>query len=737
MKLHDNVNTLMLGALLAFSSSLASAQTLSQVVQYALENYPSILEARSTKDSALTEIEKARALHWPTLGAAASSKDASFNPGSSSTSAVGRMNVFAGGGIEARVKRETFGAKSADFKIAETSEEVAFQVAQAYLDAIRALDQLEVGRRNLARHEKFVSDLKKIVSFDMGRRSDFLQAQARKLQVQSQLVQLEGNLESAKSRLAKYYPLPLNNIKPIDLSLLTFTEADIETHPTMQSQLAEQAKVEADLSVARADRLPRVDVEAVGGKVSSSRAVLNWNFFDKTTMAGEQSAAQKLAAAQARSEDVRRSLAERARTAKVEAEQAQLRIASASNQVQAAQDVAQAYDLQFHIARRSLIDVLNAYSELSNIEASVAAASNDLRAARIKSKYAAGQLVVWAYGSEQVAQATNASAEKKAVMPATSAPAPVAAAAPDVPAALSSESVAFASVAAPSPASEPVSAVVASVPAAVVAPEPVQLAQAPVGPVVVRVPDEPEPDAPPPTVSPVNTVQIEAQPTSALMAKVEARNKKEQGKTPSSLLQKFSPPGSAVSSMPDLAPAVAAVPVAPVPTIAAPEAVAVASVAPATPVAAVVASAQADQSALVAAPATDAPKAAPAGKQDVRSQAQKVVDQWRQARQNVDMREYFSLYNPNFKGAKPSRALWERERTEIMSQEKNPEIELSGLEIEPVSPNRVRVYVTQVFRNSKFESTGKKSFELERVASSGAWLIAGEGFKRNSYKPLQ
>ncbi|WP_455803054.1 TolC family protein [Acinetobacter guillouiae] len=60
------------------------------------------------------------------------------------------------------------------------------------------------------------------------------------------------------------------------------------------------------------------------------------------------------------------------------------------------QKVVWAYEQQFKISRRTLIDVLDAYNELANIEATEVEARNDFRAATLEYLLAQAKISQWA-----------------------------------------------------------------------------------------------------------------------------------------------------------------------------------------------------------------------------------------------------------------------------------------------------------------------------------------------------
>src|SRR5690606_30398117 len=185
----------------------ALALTMQEVVLQALMDYPTIRVAEANRNVAELGIEQAEALHWPTVdlvGAGRVSGDA--------VSAVrprARLNLYASGGIEAQIEREQLHSRSLANVEVQTREDVAFQVAQAWLRVVRAEMLLDVTLASLARHEELEGDFAAIAEIDVGRRYDLIQARTRTEQVRLLVADREAEIALARAALARFVTIPL------------------------------------------------------------------------------------------------------------------------------------------------------------------------------------------------------------------------------------------------------------------------------------------------------------------------------------------------------------------------------------------------------------------------------------------------------------------------------------------------------------------------------------------------
>lgn len=391
------------GAWLPFTLTPVHAAGLAVLIEGAAQKDPSVLEALAREEQAQMQTQISRSGHWPVLGVQAQqeldqkTRDLT-NP--DPVALTGKLNLFSAGAISARVERDQFHEKFYGNKTEEARENLANTMAQQYLAALRNKELLDTEQANLARHEKIIADLNVIVQHDPGRKFELVQAQSRALQVRMRLVQYEKAMRLALSKLTRYTDQPITLFNPFGpewRQAVRDPQQAASRHPSIQAQYNTMEATRAELDNLRKSRWPSVDlVVAAGREQRSTRVVLNWNFLDRGAFYTQQGAAKQLTAAQSRVDLLQREIDERRQTAEADMTQSRLQATAAEQQIAASRQVVDLYEMQFRIARRSLLDVLNAYAELANVEVSRVVAENDYRNAVASYLDANAAFVDWA-----------------------------------------------------------------------------------------------------------------------------------------------------------------------------------------------------------------------------------------------------------------------------------------------------------------------------------------------------
>ena len=386
-----------------FALAPVHAAGLAALIHESAQEDPSVLEARARQEQATMQTQISRSGHWPVLGVQAQEefnqkyKDLT-NP--DPLALTGKINLFSAGAISSRVERDKFREEFYSNKTLEAQENLAITMAQLYLSALRNAELLQTEQQNLQRHEKIIGDLNTIVRHDPGRNYELVQAQSRALQVRMRMVQYEKAMRLALSKLARYTTQKVTLADPFrgtEWRQQYQGGKDTNAHPSVQAQMNEMKATRSELDNLRRSRWPTVDlVMAAGKEHRSTRLVLNWNFLDRGAFYSQQSAAKQLAAAESRVQLLEREISERSQTAEADMAQSQLQAAAAQAQIGASRQVVDLYEMQFRIARRSLLDVLNAYAELASVEVSKVTADNDYRTAVASYLDANAALVDWA-----------------------------------------------------------------------------------------------------------------------------------------------------------------------------------------------------------------------------------------------------------------------------------------------------------------------------------------------------
>ncbi|XXQ68843.1 TolC family protein [Neisseriaceae bacterium B1] len=407
--------------LLLFAGN-AAAVPLQQILRNALQNDPTVLEARANEQAAQSSVKEARAGHYPIVSVKGTQMvaqhhrhDYDRNTDKFSPSLNANLNLYAWGGIESGVRQNEHKVEHFYHKISETQEELGNTIGKLYLGALRAKELIAASQNNIVRHERIVSDLHVIAKHDKGRQSELDQALDRKLRAEGYLIEQTHQLENYLSRLGKYTGTMLS---PSDLedpfvqetqTSLTerYRNEDLANLPSYLAQQAEKERIVEEVNVAKAARYPRINL--VGTADRDNREIyvnFDWAFYNPAAKYNAERTAHTLTVAETKMDQILRDVAERSRNAQIDMTQYMRRYQLAQQQIASQQRVIKAYELQFKIARRTLIDVLDSYADLSNIEINAITAQNNYRDAALEYLASQSSVSKW-IGMSNVAPSQN------------------------------------------------------------------------------------------------------------------------------------------------------------------------------------------------------------------------------------------------------------------------------------------------------------------------------------------
>lgn len=402
---------LLAGALLISPLATAKENDLKTILRYALNSDPRVLEANANVAVAEAQKNISKAGHYPVISAnnthvfTQKNKDGSKEHNKSTPSLKGQINIFAWGGIEAAVERDAHKQSYFAHKRDETRDQIGKTIGSLYLAALRAKENIVIYKESVARHQKMLQDVKLITKYDEGRQFEIDEAESRLFQVQSTLEYHQRLLQLSLSQLTRYSKSPVLESDLQDPFIQEDTEVfikryhneDLMQNPTYLAQQKELDSAKANIKVAKANRLPRVNLEGNLYKKGYDVAVnMSWNVLD---LSGghvvDQNRATELAA-QAKLQEILLELQEQSRSAKIDMQQNRKRIAIAQKQVATQRKVVRTTELRFEVAHHSLLDLLNTYRELSEVQVAEINARNDYRDAALNYLVAQTKIADWA-----------------------------------------------------------------------------------------------------------------------------------------------------------------------------------------------------------------------------------------------------------------------------------------------------------------------------------------------------
>lgn len=386
-----------------------SARTLQEVLRQNVLKDPSIAEAVANERISDSRLAQAKAAKWPVVSATGGqrvfssnkSESAAFNP-----TLQAKWTLYDFGQQDSAIDRERYKTDYFTNKTAETTEELINQLSGYYLEAVKAKMSLNIAKVNYKRHQEVANKLKIIVEYDPGRRSEYTQAKSRLLKAKEDITNYGRMLSISLLRLSRYVQPaitaaelkdPFVSYSPKTLvKKYGISNESLKEHPSYVAQKNEMSSIEADKEAAERAKWPTVDLIA---QVSTEESAVYLNFnvdlFNRTRSPQINEKAFQANAAQAKLDSILRNLDERSKLAELRMKEDQVRLALAKNQIGELKQLARDYEDQFFIAQRSLLDVVNAYRELSSMELIRVESYYDLMTAKLDYLSAVGALSSW------------------------------------------------------------------------------------------------------------------------------------------------------------------------------------------------------------------------------------------------------------------------------------------------------------------------------------------------------
>lgn len=400
MKKHS-VSVLVTAVAMTFSAS-SGAETLKEIVGFAVETHPQVLSAMHKKDAADSATDAAFGGYLPRI-------DMVIGAGrerSQNTSTLGLnpppnnptnphwvklpryqetviLNQMLWDGLSTRseVARRQAISDSSAHRLYGTSEEIALQTIDAYLDVLK--NNLFVGyaKENLAAHQKTFDQVKLRADRGVGRRADLEQIDARLALATSNLSSAESTLRDAEITYLKvvgkgHVNLTRPSAPEIPASVDEAVKVGQQNHPILKSSWSDIESAQAQRGIAKSFYSPRLEFEAsfsnnrdldgVSGPNRDRLAMLylKWNLyrggFDTNR---NKETAKQISEAQEISRNTYRQVESAVRLAYNAYATARDRLPSLERYVSASDATRTAYAQQFNIGQRTLLDLLDAENE--------------------------------------------------------------------------------------------------------------------------------------------------------------------------------------------------------------------------------------------------------------------------------------------------------------------------------------------------------------------------------------
>ncbi|WP_047977496.1 TolC family protein [Muribacter muris] len=399
---------ILVSALALLSPALVAKTSLHDILQYAFISDPTLDEAKANISMAKSQTKVSEAGHLPIISVTGTqvlnqqhryTSERRSGPG-----LAARVNLYAWGGIEAEIERDKYKETYYQHKLTETRELMGQDISQLYLAALRAKETISIYKESLQRHNKILKDLGVIATFDEGRYSEVNEALSRKNQVETTILMQERALQSALNRLSRYSGKVLSASDLVDpfskVNVQSFIERyknnSISNNPSYLAQQAEFESSRAAVDAAKARRLPAINLEGTANRHEHEVYLnMSWDIYNPASKYAEQQSYYSQKAAEAKLREIELSVKEKSLTSETDMIRNQRLALVAQKQIALQRKVIADNELQFEVAARSLIDLLNSYQELTRVQIDEVTARSDFRDAALAYLTSQARITHW------------------------------------------------------------------------------------------------------------------------------------------------------------------------------------------------------------------------------------------------------------------------------------------------------------------------------------------------------
>jgi len=389
------LSTVFIGTLLVGAS--AHAQSMTEVVKYTVENNPQIGSVSANRKAVEQELRQARGLYLPQVDVITG-----IGPewtSNTTTRAVGNddktltrtdarisltQRVFNGFQTTHEVERQKARVASASNRVYQNAETIALDAIGAYLDLIRQRDLFALSKQNVDFHVQILGKLQQRANSGVGTDADVAQTRARLARSQATLEQTSNDLSDAEAlytRIVGQFPGDLTP-PTLPVSALPQTMEDAvniarASAPGLKAADSDVKVTDEEIGLAEAGYLPTVNIEADAGYNNDAdgiesyghdaRVLLRgrWNLFrGGIDRANRQEAVFKMHQARQERSRATNEAVEEARRSWYAYQSSQQRATQLKSAVEDLKATRTAYQRQFDVGQRSLLDLLDSENEL-------------------------------------------------------------------------------------------------------------------------------------------------------------------------------------------------------------------------------------------------------------------------------------------------------------------------------------------------------------------------------------
>ena len=371
----------------------ARAEDLAESVRTALSTHPLVASSRASFRAAKFGVEEERADFLPTLSFSANSGYQRSHRENSTTvdpdlwRNTQRLELtqmlFDGGETSNQFESSKASAEAARYGLLAAATQIAQRAVNAYLNVSRDRELVDASVQNINFHQGILGDVEEAARTGGGAGSRVAQVRTRLLNAQSQRRRLEANLRNSVADYIEAVGQPPGSVSRPDVpvasvpaSLNEAVEIAVGNSFDLQSSAERERAAALSADATKGNFLPSVDLELAHerrdntdgsrGLESDSTALvrLTWDLYTGGgDTAARRKALEERSEARFRMHEIDRQLREDLAVALNDYEAARDQVELQQERRKTAGEVRTAYQEQFRLAQRSVLDLLDSSNE--------------------------------------------------------------------------------------------------------------------------------------------------------------------------------------------------------------------------------------------------------------------------------------------------------------------------------------------------------------------------------------
>jgi adhesin transport system outer membrane protein len=309
-------------------------------------------------------------------------------------SVVVRQLLFDGFASIHDIWRQSARVNAAAFRVRERTELIALDAAEAYVDVVRYLRLVALSEQNVANHEKIFSNVNSRFSGGRAGEGDLEQSRERVENARAALAEFRRSLEDARAKYRKVVGLEPYNLRfPGPLGAMPGSRDEalavaVRFNPTLLAAGADRDAAKHAFRVTDGAFVPTFSLEGrathndntypylgTTHDAYSGKVVMSWDIFRGGQDAWRRSEmAERHTEAAMRHARLQRDALESIDKAWAARTITASRVAALSRQLAADRKTIAAFDKEYELGQRSLIDLLNAQNQYFNAAVSLTSA---------------------------------------------------------------------------------------------------------------------------------------------------------------------------------------------------------------------------------------------------------------------------------------------------------------------------------------------------------------------------